>query len=268
LMANYAVKPVADAYVRDGSYNRINYGDVTMLDIKNNTSDISARRSSYLKFQLPADMAISSAKLRIYGHNHENSSNISVHAYGVNNDSWTENGIIKVNAPAASTASLGYVAVNNIYKYYEIDVTSYVKSQQQSGDLAVSLLLNDPNNRNTRLVFNSKENAANSPQLVIVPGTVSNSNIREGAAEIIAEKEDIEVNIFPNPAVEILNIKMEDWHKVKSLELLNNRSDVVYHSGKNPVQSVNIKELPQGIYFVRIGMVDGSKSVRKVLIGR
>jgi len=268
LRANYAVKPVADAYVRDGSYNRINYGDVTMLDIKNNTSDISARRSSYLKFQLPADMAISSAKLRIYGHNHENSSNISVHAYGVNNDSWTENGIIKVNAPAASTASLGYVAVNNIYKYYEIDVTSYVKSQQQSGDLAVSLLLNDPNNRNTRLVFNSKENAANSPQLVIVPGTVSNSNIREGAAEIIAEKEDIEVNIFPNPAVEILNIKMEDWHKVKSLELLNNRSDVVYHSGKNPVQSVNIKELPQGIYFVRIGMVDGSKSVRKVLIGR
>jgi hypothetical protein len=116
LRANYTIKPLADAYVRDGSYYKTNYGDVTTLEIKNNASDLSARRSSYLKFQLPATTAVASAKLRIYGHNHENSNNISVHAYGVNTDSWTENGILTVNAPAASTPSLGYVVVNNIYK--------------------------------------------------------------------------------------------------------------------------------------------------------
>jgi hypothetical protein len=143
-----------------------------------------------------------------------------------------------------------------------------VKAQQQSGDAIVSLLLNDPNNRNTRLIFNSKENAANPPQLVIVPGTVTNSNIREGVKEIMAEKEGVEVNIFPNPAVETLNINLADWHKVKSVELLNNRSDVIYHSGEKPVQNVNIKEFSTGIYFVRIGLFDGSSLVRKVLVGK
>jgi len=61
---------------------------------------------------------------------------------------------------------------------------------------------------------------------------------------------------------------MADWHKVKSVELLNSRSDVVYYSGEKPVQSVNVKELPIGIYFLRIGLVDGSSSARKVLVGK
>jgi len=61
---------------------------------------------------------------------------------------------------------------------------------------------------------------------------------------------------------------MADWHKVKTVELLSSRSDVVYHSGERPVQSVNVEELPVGIYFLRIGLVDGSASVRKVLVGK
>ena len=231
---------------------------------KETSSDFSASRSSYLRFQLPAASGTTSAKLRIYGHNHENSKSISVHAYGVSIDSWTENGINKYNAPAASTASLGYVAVNDVYKYYEIDVTSYVKAQQQSGETLVSLLLADPNNRNTRLVFNSKENGANPPQLIVQTIPVTVSNTREGAEEVITQAED-EITISRNPASEILNINLADWHKVKTIELLNSRSDVVYHSGEKPVQSVNIKELPSGIYLVRISMVDGKLSCTKYL---
>jgi hypothetical protein len=265
---NVTLSPLADAFVWDGSYSATNFGTSPTLEIKYYPSSVAAIRASYLKFQLPMQTSIISAKLRVYGHNHENSNDISLHAYGVNNDSWIETTINKVNAPAASTASLGYVAVNNVYKYYEIDVTSYVKAQQQSGDGLVSLLLNDPNNRNTRLIFNSKENGANPPQLIVQTAPVTVSNTREGVKEVIAEKEAIEVNIFPNPASEILNIEVVDWHKVKSVELLNSRSNVVYHSGVNPVQSVDVKELPTGIYLVRIGMVDGSAFVRKVLVGK
>ncbi|GGB98942.1 hypothetical protein GCM10011325_27700 [Dyadobacter sediminis] len=267
-VTTFTSKLLADAYVQDGTYNKANFGATDFLDVKKSSSNLSANRSAYLKFQLPVASGITSAKLRIYGHNHENSNNISVHAYGVNNDSWTENIINKTNAPAASTASLGYVSVNNVYKYYEIDVTSYVKSQQQPGDQVVTLLLQDPNNRNTRLVFNSKENGANPPQLIVQTAPVTVSNTREGMEEIIAVKEAIEVNIFPNPASEILNIEMADWHKVKTVELLNSRSDVVYDSGDKPVQSVHVKELPTGIYFVRITPADGSSLVRKVLIGK
>jgi hypothetical protein len=266
-VTNFTLQPIADAYVQDGTNYKANFGATDFLDVKKSSSNLSTNRSAYLKFQLPAASGITSAKLRVYGRNHENSNNISLHAYGVNNDSWTENIINKYNAPGASTASLGYVAVNNVYKYYEIDVTSYVKSQQQAGDALVSLLLNDPNNRNTRLIFNSKENGANAPQLIVQTAAVTTSNTREGVEEIIAQAEE-EITIFPNPAIETLNINMADWHKVKTVELLNGRSDVVYHSGNKPVQSVNIRELPTGIYFVRIGMVDGSASVRKVLVGR
>jgi len=74
------------------------------------------------------------------------------------------------------------------------------------------------------------------------------------------------LTIFPNPAAEILNIEMEEWRKVKSVELLNNRSMVVYHSGEKPVQSINIKALPTGLYVLRIKLRDGSYSTRKVLV--
>jgi hypothetical protein len=77
---------------------------------------------------------------------------------------------------------------------------------------------------------------------------------------------DATLNIFPNPAFETLNINLADWHKVKTVELLNSRSNMVYHSGEKPVQSISIKDLSAGIYFVRIELVDGSSTVRKVLI--
>jgi hypothetical protein len=74
----------------------------------------------------------------VYGHNHENTKPISLHAYGVNTNTWFESDIIQSNAPAVSTSSLEFAAVTNVYKYYEIDVTSYVKAQQQLGEALVS----------------------------------------------------------------------------------------------------------------------------------
>ncbi|KAA6438601.1 T9SS type A sorting domain-containing protein [Dyadobacter flavalbus] len=79
---------------------------------------------------------------------------------------------------------------------------------------------------------------------------------------------DVALNIFPNPASDVLNIEMADWHKVKTVELLNSRSDIVYISGKKPVQSVFVKDFSTGIYFVRVTLADGSSSVKKVLIGK
>lgn len=263
-VTNFTLQPMADAYVQDGTYNKANFGATDFLDVKKSSSNLSTNRSAYLKFQLPTTTGITSAKLRVYGHNHENTNSISLHAYGVNYDSWIETTINKVNEPAASTTSLGYVGVNNVYKYYEIDVTSYVKAQQQSGDQIVSLLLNDPNNRNTRLVFNSKENDANSPQLVIQTAPVTVSNTREGVEEVMAETEAIEVNIFPNPASEVLNIELADWANVKSVEIFNSQSNLVYNSG--PKSNIDIQNLISGIYIVKISMCDGSSVTRRLVV--
>ncbi|QRR00889.1 CBM96 family carbohydrate-binding protein [Dyadobacter sandarakinus] len=212
--------PVADAFVRDGSYSATNYGTSPTLDIKYLAGGLSVRRASYLKFQLPAQTAVTSAKLRIYGHNHENTKSISVHAYGIDNDSWTESTINKDNAPAASTASLGFAAVNDVYKYYEIDVTSYVKAQQQAGESLVSLLLNDPNNRNTRVFFNSKEAGSNPPQLVI---QTTNSGARLGQEEVLAEvREQQPSTVFPNPVKDQFTGSLSPEHVgVITFEMIN-----------------------------------------------
>jgi len=163
--ASVSLPPVADAFVRNGSYAGINYGNDTTLIVKGSTSS-GFTRSSYFKFSLGTLTNISSAKLRIYGSNTESTANISISCYGVNNDTWTESGITYSNAPAALTTPSGSAGVTNMAQYYELDVTDYVKTQFDA-DKVVSFLVKDPANQNKNLVFNSKENNTNRPQLVI-----------------------------------------------------------------------------------------------------
>lgn len=158
------LSPVADAYIRSGSYASANYGSDTGLIVKGASS--SYARSSYIKFSLSSLSNISSAKLRLYGRNTDNTSSVSVSAYSVDNDSWTENGITYNNAPAATSPALGSASVSNQGQFYEFDASNYVINQF-AGDKTVSFLITDPNNKNTNIVFNSRENTANSPQLVV-----------------------------------------------------------------------------------------------------
>jgi len=266
---------VADSYVRDGGYSAANYGYFPELDVKNVAGgDASTKRSSYVRFQLPQAVNVGSAKLRIYGHNHENSKDIYLHAYGVDDDNWTESSISKNNAPAASTASLGSVAVNDKYKYYEIDVTSYVKAQQESGNDLLTLLLADPNNRNTRLVFNSKKNTSNPPQLVIQPASVSNSSARLSNEEVteIAQTEQ-ESTIFPNPVKEQFTVLLSIKHSGPiSIELVSQAGKIYAirtaesaRAGEKAEVNISGLTLSTGIYMLKI-QSDGYSEVIKMLL--
>lgn len=161
--------PVADAYVRNGSYASTNYGKDTSLAAKSSTTS-GYTKLSYLKFSLSSLSNISSAKLRIYGRNTDNTSSISISVYGVDSDSWTESGITWNNAPAASTSVLSAAGVNDQGAYYDFDVTNYVKTQS-AGDKVVSFLIKDAATQNKNIVFNSKENLNNPPRLVIGSNT-------------------------------------------------------------------------------------------------
>ncbi|GGB96493.1 ELWxxDGT repeat protein [Dyadobacter sediminis] len=274
-VSSVTLKPLADAYVRDGSYGAANYGNLPELDVKNAAGDASIKRSSYVRFQLPQTVNIGSAKLRIYGHNHENSKDIYVHVYGVDDDSWTENSISKNNAPAASTASLGSVAVNDKYKYYEIDVTSYVKAQQASSGDLLTLLLADPNNRNTRLVFNSKENSANPPQLIIQPASASNSSDRLNQEEIIAENAETEQgsSIYPNPVKKQFTVALSLQHAGPiSFELISQsgkgyavRATQDAKAGEKAEVNISSLTLNTGIYMLKI-QSDAATEVIKMLV--
>jgi len=160
-----ALRPLADAYVRNGSYANINYGKDTAFAVKGSTSS-GYTKISYLKFSLDSLSNISSAKIRIYGRNTDNTSSINISVFGADSDTWTEGGITWNNAPTASTAVLSSAGVNDQGAYYEFDVTSYAKAQA-AGDKVASFLIKDPANQNKTLTFNSRENLQNPPQLVV-----------------------------------------------------------------------------------------------------
>ncbi len=168
--------PTADAYVRNGTYANTNYGSADSLTVKGSPTS-GFTRTSYLKFSLGAVTNVHSAKLRLYGLNIDNTTTIYVAVFGVSNDSWTESGITFNNAPAATPGALSYTGVNNVAGYYEFDITSFVQTEL-TGDEIVSVVIKDTTTKNLNVQFNSKENSANPPQLVIdtTTGSQATSN--------------------------------------------------------------------------------------------
>ena len=163
---NIHLTPIADAYVRDGSYDTTNYGLDTILAIKASTI-LGRTRLSYLKFPLDSVKEVGSAKLRVYASTVINPGSPMMSIFGVDNDTWTESGIRYNNAPPSSTSALTSISVVDSERYYEFDVTNYVKTQA-AGDKKVSFLLKDITNQENYVVFNSRENSQNKPELIIV----------------------------------------------------------------------------------------------------
>ncbi|WP_171036587.1 malectin domain-containing carbohydrate-binding protein [Dyadobacter sediminis] len=266
------LSPLADSYVRNGSYAGANYGSATSLVVKSGSGD-GITRSAYLKFSLSNVSQVNSAKLRIYGSNTENTTTVNLSAYGVDNDSWTEGGINLNNAPASSSTVLGLVGVTNTKKYYEIDVTAYVQAQL-AADKVVSIALKNPSNQNRNLTFNSRENTSNKPQLLIT-GTV-NSGARTSAEEIwsLESKAAFENStIYPNPIQKRFTVEISRQHAGNvSLELINPngrsfdiRTPKQITAGSKADIDVSDLSLSSGIYLIRIQSAAATETL-KVLV--
>ncbi|TLU96067.1 CBM96 family carbohydrate-binding protein [Dyadobacter sediminis] len=275
LTKNVMLKPLADSYIYEYG---VNYGSAPNLEVKTISENGYKLRYSYLQFPIGTVTKVGSAKLRLYGHNHENNKDIYLHAYGVDDDNWKEyelGTLQSADPPLASTPSLGSVAVNNAYKYYEIDVTSYVKAQQQAGDPLVSFMLRDPNKRNTRLTFNSRENASNPPQLVIIPAPETNAAARTNQEEISLslEAEPEPSSVYPNPVRKQFTVQISGKHSEDiSLDLLNNAGQsyqVVTAqkaiAGQKTDVDISGLALSSGIYMLKIKS-EAATEVIKLLV--
>ena len=161
------LSPTADAYVRDGSSAATNFGTATSLNVKLNTSGFN--RDSYLKFDLSSASSITSAKLQFFATSSEGTA-ITVAAFPVSNTTWTETGITWNNKPALGATQIGSAVVNGTpLVMYQIDVTSYAKSEKMAGRNVITLGLHGPASTSTLCTLNSREAASNGPSLVIAP---------------------------------------------------------------------------------------------------
>jgi hypothetical protein len=174
--------PIADAYVQDGTAANTNFGTANPLLLQtNNTLNVGKNRDVYFTFDLSGvTRSISSVKLRIYAAVSASGS-VGTSAYSVANTGWIESGTGSItwnNKPArSSTALTGATATvtTTAFTKYDIDVTSYVKSEKAAGRNIVSLALHDASSTTLNLLVNSRESATNKPQLFIT--TSNNDNL-------------------------------------------------------------------------------------------
>ena len=84
--------------------------------------------------------------------------------------SWSETGIIWNNKPALGATQIGSVVVNGTpLVSYQIDVTSYAKSEKMAGRNVITLGLHAPTTTTTLATLNSREATSSGPSLLVAP---------------------------------------------------------------------------------------------------
>jgi PKD repeat protein len=104
------------------------------------------------------------------------------------------------------------------------------------------------------LIFNlSEEN----PEVTGINFALSPGQIAVGLEENNVEEQLNQVEIFPNPTSKLLNLKIQKTaQKQIHINIFNNLGQVVYYYSNNQIDnseliSLNISDLPTGIYFLR-----------------
>jgi hypothetical protein len=155
-------------YVRDGSWANDNFGTTSELLVKQLAT--GSNRETYIKFDLSSVSAIGSAKLRLYGslQTTENPAE-TIGVYATDGD-WSEN-LVTWNTKSSATTKLASFTVAGVpSKWYEVDLTNYIKAEKAAGHATASIALKNLTPANAVCTFWSDE-LVNGPQLIVTaPG--------------------------------------------------------------------------------------------------
>jgi hypothetical protein len=154
-------------HVRDGSFAWTNYGASSTLDVKKSTSNYN--REAFLKFDLSALSSVSSARLRLFGRLTDAvSPSIGLAVYAGAITTWGESTLNWSNKPAVDATALASAVISGTTsKWYELDLTAYVKARVAAGADVVTLVLRSNTRTSTLCQFNSDDAGSNRPELVV-----------------------------------------------------------------------------------------------------
>ncbi|MGE7825678.1 polysaccharide lyase family 8 super-sandwich domain-containing protein [Paenibacillus sp. NPDC093718] len=164
-----ALSPVADASVHNGDDAAEPFGSASTMSAKDDGNE-RKNRKAYMKFDLASVETVNRAVLRAKTYNPEGTSAV-LNVLGAG-DGWNEQDMTWLNAPAEETGPLDSVMVNGMERYYEWDVTDYVRSQL-AGDRTATLVVTGADYEGVNLALHSKEHSYGAPQLVIEGGFAS-----------------------------------------------------------------------------------------------
>ncbi|HKR05000.1 MAG TPA: choice-of-anchor B family protein [Bacteroidia bacterium] len=184
-----AVNPVADAYVRSGSFANTNYGSSLSLQAKKADSGTDVYREIYLRFNIAdMDSNVSNATLRLYGKmNTSFTPSADVTVRDVSNQTWQESLLTFNNRPAASSTVYATRTISGtVLQYYEWNITNLVQQKKTAGDTLISLVLRcKAKTTDNFATFYSKEQTSNKPQLIAFAGVqkIGQSDIAQEATD-------------------------------------------------------------------------------------
>ena len=103
------------------------------------------------------------------------------------------------------------------------------------------------NNQNIRIAIHATSEAD-------MYGIVIDNFVVNGTTDI-AENENNAISIYPNPATSILNVNANGYNTV---EIINMLGQVVYSTTMNDNAQINVRNLNDGVYFVRLNGANGT----------
>jgi len=188
VVAQAALSPTADAYVRDGSSASTNFGTATTLQSQSSATT-GDNRQSYLKFDLTTIAGINKATVRLYGSlSDATGSNVPAGIYSVATTTWVESGSGSItwnNKPATGASPLSTTVItDNVPHWYEFDVTSYLQAEKAAGRNIVSLAVKNTAQSSPFASFNSREATSNQPQLLLWSTQPRNALLVVGSATL------------------------------------------------------------------------------------
>jgi hypothetical protein len=182
--------PLYDTYVRSAAPTN-NYGSVTTLRQRAASSDVIY---TYLKFNVTGlSGLVLSAKLRLYV---TDASDDGGAVYLVSNDyegtttPWTENGLKWNNAPVIGGSPLSSAGPVSATSWVELEVTAAI-----TGNGIYSFALK--NTSADAVLYSSKEETSNIPELVIQPAPSALATLPRTVAEEITTLPE-QFHLFPN----------------------------------------------------------------------
>ena len=91
----------------------------------------------------------------------------------------------------------------------------------------------------------------------------NNENLEPIEYETNFKKNNIDVNIYPNPANKFVNIEVEG---LASMELFNSSSILLKKYEFYNTNSFDLSELPEGVYYCQIRLESGDSVLKKLVI--
>jgi hypothetical protein len=107
----------------------------------------------------------------------------------------------------------------------------------------------------------------NSPCKIGKPINPDQANLNRNFINENTVAED-EIRIFPNPSKGSATIDLSSYQKIKNIELIDMKGTIVQHWSNMITNTIQFKNLPHGIYLLKIILNNGETKTKKIIINK